>query len=94
FLDGNLLEETFKATWDWIKKANQNNWPGKDIERWRRDSIYKLFEKHGNCVVLDRYDVVDRRDDDVRDLLRRGRARLARLRALFVDLYYHICLCD
>ncbi|CAM4989728.1 unnamed protein product, partial [Rotaria socialis] len=38
-----------KATWNWIKKANQNNWPEKDRDRWLNDSIYDFFEKHGNC---------------------------------------------
>ncbi|CAM2730532.1 unnamed protein product, partial [Rotaria socialis] len=45
-----------KATWNWIKKANQNNWPEKDSDRWFIDSIDKRFEKHGNCCrPPDRY---------------------------------------
>ncbi|CAM4986193.1 unnamed protein product [Rotaria socialis] len=70
-----------KATWNWIKEANQNDWPKKDSDRWFNDRIYKLFEKHGNCFFFG----VDARDVDA---FRRVVAfRRVRRRV-------HICLCD
>ncbi|CAM4989131.1 unnamed protein product, partial [Rotaria socialis] len=72
-----------KATWNWIKEANQNNWPGKDIKRWFIDRIYNFFENHGNCVVA-----LDVLLGDVLDLL-------GDVLVLGVDvLGGHICLCD
>ncbi|CAM4958375.1 unnamed protein product [Rotaria socialis] len=69
-----------KATWNWIKKANQNNWPQKDIDRWRRDRIYNFFENHGNCYVYVYYGVGVDVDDVYYDYV--------------VGVVFHICLCD